>query len=123
LCLALLGAALAAQARTPPRGGSERRAIMDAMRPYAEEQLGGAVQFGVRTLRVEGGYAYASVYPQHPNGRPYRIDRGGPMNAYAGALLERRDGRWRVVEFRLGPTDVWYLGYCSRVPAGLLDGC
>jgi hypothetical protein len=117
-------AADAMAASSPPPGSVERSQIMDALRPDAEVALHGPVKFVVRTLRVSQGWAYASVEPQRPNGRPYRISRPDPMNAYAGALLHRNPaGRWIAVEFILGPTDVWYLNYCSRVPKDLLEGC
>ncbi|MFD1809406.1 hypothetical protein ACFSHQ_18900 [Gemmobacter lanyuensis] len=55
LPLAFVLFALPAQAWTePPRGSAERRAMMDAMRPLAEWDLGAPIEFIVQSLRVEG---------------------------------------------------------------------
>lgn len=61
------------QTSTPPPGSPERRAIMDAMRPQAEQMVGQPVIFRVISLNVirrDGVQAWAVVQPLDPQGRP-----------------------------------------------------
>jgi len=108
-------------AASPPPGSGERAHIMDALRPNFEGQLGGPVKFVVKRLVVDDNFAYVDVRPRQKNGRPYRIQRPGWMDAYGGAVLEKKDGVWRVIDARLGPTDVWYCGWSSHFSGGLPD--
>ena len=121
LLLVAPASARASPIHSPPSGSVERTAILDAIRPQAESELGGPVKFVVKAIRVSGAYAYVDVRPQKPNGQPYRIRRPDWMDAYADAILIRRGTRWSVLQFVLGAGDVWYGDYCGRVPDGLLD--
>ncbi len=131
--LALAAPAIADPIRTPPAGSTERRQIMDAIRPHIERDTGAPVEFVVRSLRLSGDHGFAALEAQRPGGR--RIDivrtplgqahmRGGldyPMIdcCHAEALLRRTGGRWRVIEAKFGSTDVWYADWCPRLPRGL----
>jgi hypothetical protein len=63
----LAGATLPARAHaevfTPPRGSELRADILDALRPTVADEIGGAIEFVVSSLRVQGNWAYASVRP------------------------------------------------------------
>jgi hypothetical protein len=114
-------------------GDPLRRPLLDTLRPAIQRDLGGqAVQFMVHRLRVQGDWAFYAGTIQQPNGRP--IDFG--KTRYAGALengvfdgpgtyalLRRQGGRWRVVTFVIGPTDVAYLAWPDeyRAPAALFE--
>jgi hypothetical protein len=106
-------------AATPAPGSAQRAQIMDALRPGFAHQLGGPVKFVVKRLQVQGDFAYVEVQPRHQDGSAYRIQRPGWMDAYGGAVLQNKNGAWRVLDARLGPTDVWYCGYSSRFAGGL----
>ena len=103
---------------TPPPGSDLRRTLMDTMRPPFEDALGAPVEFVVRRLVVMGDWAFASVRPQRPGGRP--IDwsrtqfaqevRGGSFSTDASSALMRfRNGRWTLVDHAIGPTDVYWI--------------
>lgn len=132
LLWALMAAAAYAQAwYEPARGSQERKAIMDAMRPVIEAKLNAPIEFVVLDLRVLGDWAFAQVNPQRPGGRPIHLSRTMLRNDAAfmdgvrtESILQRRSGRWFVVEHAIGATDVWFLTWCDRLPKGLLpDYC
>ena len=75
---------------TPVAGSAERKAILDAMRAEMRRFDPKPVVFVVRHLKVQRGWAWLEADPRSPDGR----------SRYEGeaALLQRRAGRWRVVE-------------------------
>jgi hypothetical protein len=74
---------------TPGPGSPERRAILDALRAEMRRFDRRPVEFVVRHLRVQSGWAWLAADPQSPGGRS-RYER-------EAALLVRRAGRWQVV--------------------------
>lgn len=119
LALACLGlavpAAFSQAAHEPPRGSTERAAILDAVRPEAAAYLGSSIEFVVRELRVSRDQAYALLGAQRPGGVKIDLKNtpwgqgpyySGPID-YAGiaALLQRSGGQWIVVEAIFSPTD------------------
>ena len=52
----------------PARGSDDRSALMDAIRPHIEWDLGAPIEFAIAQLRVSGDVAYASVVPQRTGG-------------------------------------------------------
>lgn len=134
LLLLALGALAIAGAGEPPStakkgiaaardiGASDplRRTLLDTLRPTIERDVGQPVQFLVRVLRVQGGWAFAHVVPQTKAGAPidYRRTRYAELireGMFDGpdtfALLELRKGRWTLRAFVTGPTDVTYAGW------------
>jgi hypothetical protein len=119
---------------TLPKPGSDlRRALMDAIRPSFEAELGAPIEFFVHRLAVWGNYAYASVRPQRPGGKPIdwnktkfaTVVKGGSFSTDgSAALLERKNGRWVVVELALGPTDVFWIGWETdySIPEAVFTG-
>lgn len=120
LAALLLSAPVAAQDWTEPaRGSATRSALMDAIRPHVEWQMGSPVEFRVWDLRVAGDLAFASVWPQRPGGQeidlwstpafqrgdlhPEEIDGIGVQ-----ALYVRSGQTWVAVHWALGAGDVWY---------------
>ena len=112
----------------PAPGSPQRRAILDALRPAIEQRLEAPVEFVVRTMRVQDGWALVIADPQRPGG-----DRIPPERYYPGEALEMMDGLtvngvlrfqgggWRLVDHAIGPTDVWYCGL--EGPPAALTGC
>ena len=97
-----------------------RRPVLDGLRPAIEADLGQPVQFVVQSLKTQGGWAFAIVRPQQPNGREIDFRRtrygeymdGGIWDGPTTyALLRNTGGRWRTVDFVIGPTDVAWEGW------------
>ena len=102
--------ALAAITPTP----AERKAVLDALRPAVETKLGPNVEFVVQVIRVEDGWAFVMADPQRKGGKAIDGRRicGEDFDKMDGwrvdAALQRRNGRWEVVDYGIGATDVWY---------------
>jgi hypothetical protein len=128
MAASLLGAASAWE---PPRGSPERAAILDALRPMVEDDVGPPVVFLVSRINAEHGYAFVSATPQRPGDVPIDWSRTRFAEAFAAdamsdmvlALLSDTGGGWQVLEYAIGPTDVvweeWIEKY--RLPRRLFD--
>lgn len=110
----------AQQISQPPRGSELRAELLDAARPFFEKETSGEVEFVVRKLNVMGDWAFAEVQLQRPGGvpidwsrTPYAVDaREGIFDpASSFFLLRKNGGRWTIVEFATGPTDVAWEGW------------
>jgi hypothetical protein len=109
----------------PAPGSAQRRAILDALRPSIEAQIGPDVEFVVREIRVVGGWAFVAADPQRRGGGkidghhyfPHFDDMGGLS---VTALLRYQNRRWNLVEQAIGATDVWF---CDHGPPGLTPSC
>jgi len=124
VALALLSAApVSAQVQ-----GAERRAILDAMRPTIEQRLRGPVEFVVRRIAVRSGWALVIADPQRPGGgridgrRIFGEDYQYMDGLTVNAVLRLSQGRWRLVDHAIGPTDVWYCDPALGAPRAL-TGC
>jgi len=136
LLWAAAGAPAFAQYTTPERGSETRSGMMDAMRVFAEEELGAPVEFVVYDLRVSGDIGFGAVQAQRPGGG--EIDLYTTPGFAAGTIepdmmdgssmqaLLRRSGRtWVAVHWAIGATDVWfaYAPFCRRYSAVISDYC
>ncbi len=111
-------AAAAQTYNTPARGTELRAALMDALRPLVEADLGPQVEFVVDQLRVAGDVAFANVMPQRPGGEPIDLPatpmvlRFGSDQGIEGvgtqALYRREGSQWVVLHMAIGATDVWW---------------
>ncbi len=117
---------------TPPAGSSERKAILDGLRPTFERALGAPVEFRVSTLRAAAGFAWLVVHPQRPNGAAISKtdwDRGvGPCEqdrttAVAQFWMRKRDGSWQVGwgNGLCASDSIAELGYLIGAPPELVD--
>ena len=102
----------------------ERKAVLDALRPLVETKVGSNVEFVVQVLRVENGWAFVMADPQRKGGKPidgnrYFDDFDNMDGLRVDAVLQLKGGRWRVVDFAIGATDVWY---CDVGPKKLKRG-
>lgn len=118
--LALSVNAFAQSAHTPAVGSDERKALMDAIRVPAENELKQKVIFNVDRLRVAGAWAYARVSPTRPDGSELnysktkfqeQIDLGLFDPQGEALLVQKANGRWSVVEWVFGSTDVPSAGW------------
>ncbi len=98
----------------PASGSAERKAILDTIRPRAQSDLGGAVEFVVKEMRVQDGFCFTRLEPQRPGGR--KIAKSETVFAQEEfmdgltifALLGKTGGGWSMLDYVVGPTDVAY---------------
>lgn len=110
---------------TPERGSAERKAIMDALRVPVEKKLKQPVIFNIDHLKVQNGWAFLLGKPQQPDGQPVdyhgtdfqdAVDAGAFDDSIIGLLHEVR-GKWRVVQYVIGATDVPYVDWDKKYRA------
>jgi hypothetical protein len=136
LAVGLTGATMAGAWTEPARGSATRSALMDALRPHAEWLLGAPVEFYVHEMRVQGGIAFASVYPQRPGGAEINLrhtpafGRGeispDDMEGVGMQALYMLSGQtWVAVHWAIGATDVWYAyePICAQYRAVVPEAC
>jgi hypothetical protein len=113
------------QPYTPERGTPERQAISDALRLPVQKQLKAKVIFKIDHLKVQNGWAFMKGVPQQANGNavdyhgtPYQkaIDAGAFDDGFV-ALLRKRAGKWQVVKYVIGATDVPYADWAQKYHA------
>ena len=116
---------LAGSFATPPPGSELRKAVIGALRPAVENQLGSNVEFKVTLIRVQRDWAFVVADPQRRGGKPidgWRIfgEHFGNMDGLrVDAVVREQRGRWVVVDHAIGATDVWY---CDVGPRSLKTG-
>jgi hypothetical protein len=95
---------------------TQRRSILDALRPAIAQRLGLNVEFVVHDIRVSDGWAFVNADPQRRgggriDGRAYFGDDFDNMDGLTvTALLQFREGRWTLMDHVIGATDAWYCG-------------
>ena len=108
--------------RTPGPGSAERKAVLDALRVPVEKELKRKVVFKVEALKLLGGWAFARGVPQQPGGKAmdYRGTRyeqqeeTGAFDDGFSALLRLRAGKWTVVAYNIGATDVVWIDWPEK---------
>ena len=127
LALLLLCVSVRAQGPTytPAPGSAERRAVADALRAPVERELRQKVVFKIDALKLKDGWAFLRGVPQRPDGG--KLDYGrtvyqerienGVFDNWICALLQKREGKWRVVKYVIGATDVVYEGWDKEYKA------
>lgn len=112
-------AAFAQKVYTPEKGSAERTAIVNALRVPVEKELRQKIQFSIQTIKVQGNWAFINGEPQSASGGEpdYKITKyadaleEGIFDNNFQALLKKTKGKWKVVEFAIGCTDVCWLGW------------
>lgn len=125
-CVVMLASAAFAQTvYTPQKGSAERITILDVLRIPVEKELKQKIVFGVENFNVSGIWAFVSGDPQSPSGgKPdYRktsyqqaIDADMFDNNFF-ALLKKSGGKWKVIRYEIGCTDVCYADWWKRYKA------
>jgi hypothetical protein len=110
---------------TPERGSPVRKAIVDSLRLPIEKQLKQPVIFKISHLKAQNGWAFLLGVPQRPDGSA--IDYKGTIYQSAldagafddgiVALLHNVNGKWRVVQYVIGATDVPYVEWDKKYRA------
>lgn len=129
--------AVEAQDRSTPRtigiGDPVRAALLETLRTAIAKDLEQPVRFVVRDMRTQQGWAFVSVQPQTPAGAPIDFAKTRYAEQQAEgmldgdtvtALLRETKGKWSVVTFVIGPTDVAWADWSERfgAPAALIAG-
>ena len=127
LVVAVAGSGVAsAQSYFSPAPGSRTRvAILDALRPSIETELGPNIEFVVDEIGVKDGFAVVQAHPQRRGGRqidarPYYNRMGDLGGIEVVGVLRMTRGRWNLIDRSIGATDVWW---CHLVPRGLSIAC
>jgi hypothetical protein len=116
LVVVLASAGFAQKVYTPEKGSPERAAILEALRAPVEKELKQKVSFNVDDFRVQGAWTFLSGEPLGAGGKrpnykntPYReaVDAGMFDNNFF-AILKKSGGKWKVVHYAIGCTDVCY---------------
>ncbi|MDP2232812.1 MAG: alpha/beta fold hydrolase [Actinomycetota bacterium] len=107
----------------PAFGSEERKAILNALRPVIERDLGQKVIFEVSDLAAKEDFVFAAVVPRKPSGAKIDYSKtryasllrqgwfDGGSDADVFALLRFQKGTWHVMTFVIGPTDVAYVSW------------
>jgi hypothetical protein len=109
-------------AYTPARGTAERQAIMDAARAPISSDIGQPVVFVVDELRSNGRFAFLQAVPTQASGSPIAWEqtrfaeewRQDMMSDIVMVLLENQNDRFRVIDYVIGPTDVYWYGWIEQ---------
>lgn len=128
LLTVLPGLSIAQALHEPARGTDERSEILNAVRPMLEARVGAPVEFVVNWMRSGSGWAFVQLAPQRPGGT--KIDLGRTTYADQAdymdgimtfALLRYQYGRWNLIDYAVGPTDVFWHGdpLYKQLPNGL----
>ena len=114
---------------TPEKGSAERKAITDALRVPVEKKLKQSVVFNIDHLKVQEDWAFLYGAPRRPNGGKVdysktsyaEAQRLGMFDDNISALLHKVRGRWTVVKYVIGATDVPYIGWDEKygAPSGI----
>lgn len=117
-CLAAMVPVVAtAQAFTPARGTALREAVLDAVRPMVESEVGRPVEFVVDQFNMLGEWAFVRLTPQRPGGgaiayvytRYQQAVDDGAFSGQVTALVRETPSGWLVYAYDLGATDaVWF---------------
>ena len=117
--------AFAQKASSPAKGSKERTAILNALRVPVEKSLKQKVQFDIDTIKVQGNWAFVNGMPQNASGGELNysiteyqeaIDEGIFDNNFQ-ALLKKTGGKWKVVTYLIGCTDVCWIGWDEEFKA------
>ena len=101
---------------TPPKGSPERKILLDLLRTEVEKTLGIEVIFEVKTLNVQGIFAFGDLVPRQKNGQAidYAKTKIDPelLEAFDDWVCvlwqEDRNGNWTLRQSLLGATDLPY---------------
>lgn len=111
---------------TPKPGSPERKQIMDALRAPVEKSLKKSAEFKVDHLKVKSGWAFMRGVPQQPGGMKMDYKgteyqsaiEDGVFDDWICALLKKENGKWKVVRYVIGATDVVFDGWDKEFGIG-----
>lgn len=109
----------------PDADSPERKAILNALRIPVEADLKQKVVFSVETMSMLGNWAYLDGQPRSPAGgipnyrgtRYQKAKDAGMFDNSIFALLKKTGGKWSVVRYAIGCTDICYADWWRRYKA------
>jgi hypothetical protein len=112
-------------AHTPEKGSAERKVILDALRVPVERDLKQKIVFVAENFNVYGNWAFVGGTPQTAKGGSPDYSRtqyadaqdSGAFDNNFFALLKKSAGKWKVVIYAIGCTDVCYADWWRRYRA------
>ncbi|HEY0428829.1 MAG TPA: hypothetical protein VGC76_13695 [Pyrinomonadaceae bacterium] len=132
IVLAFVSFSLAQKVYTPAKDSAERKAILGALRVPVEKELKQKVQFSVDNFNVQSNWAFVGGAPQNmsggaPNFKGTDYQKRIDVDAFDNnifALLKKTGGRWKVVTYMIGCTDVCYLNWTKdyKAPKKIFPG-
>ena len=112
---------------SPDKGSAERKAILDSLRVPVERDMKQKIVFVADDFKIQGNWAFVGGRPLTPSGGKPTLkntaweDQEDMFDDNFFGLLQKRSGKWRVVTYALGCTDVCYLDWWRRhkAPRGI----
>jgi hypothetical protein len=120
-----VSAAFAQKTYTPAKNSPTRATILNALRAPVSKELKQEVSFLVSTFKVQGNWAFISGQARNAKGGEVnwkitdyqeQIDDGA-FDDNLFALLKKKGGKWSVITYAIGCTDVCYLGWDEEYKA------
>jgi hypothetical protein len=110
---------------TPEKGSAERTSILNALPAPVERELKQKIQFAVTNFKVQENWAFLDGEPQNASGSKPKYENtaygeaieAGMFDNNFFALLRKSGGKWRVVKYQIGCTDVCYLEWREQYRA------
>lgn len=122
MLVASFGFAQDEEAITPAANSVERMAIMNALRTPIEKELKQRIQFTIKHFKATDTWAFIQgepltlklVQPDY-TGTPYQkaVEADAFDNNYQ-ALLKKVGGKWKIVTYLIGCTDVCWLDWNEK---------
>lgn len=132
LAILLSSLCSAANYSTPKPGDPLRSEVLDALRPRVENEVGQEVLFKIDQLRVSPRFAFLTAQPLTKSQEPIDYSktkfansvREGLFDDWLCALLEKKDGEWKVLACEIGATDVPFVPWPEAfgVPREIIFG-
>jgi hypothetical protein len=111
--------AFAQSVHTPEKGSPERKAILDTLRAPVEKKLKQKVAFNTDRFNSSGTWAFVNGSLQNEKGGKLNYSKTeyaeaqkeGMFDDNFQALLKKTAGKWKVVTYAIGCTDVCYASW------------
>ena len=121
----MVTSAVAQALHTPEKGSPERKAILDSLRVPVERELKQKIVFAAETFNVLGNWAFVFGVSQTPEGgqpdfsrtKYAQAQRDGFFDNNFQALLKKTAGKWSVLKYQIGCTDVCYTEWWKQYRA------
>ncbi len=125
LMVALCATAVSQKAYMPAKPSAERTAILNSLRVPVEKELKQKIQFSATHFMSNGTWAFLNGMPQNLMGETPNYSKTIYQEAIDNqmfdnnfqALLKKTKGKWKVVKYAIGCTDVCWLDWNSEFKA------